>query len=84
MTIDQAKAEMLKFVKLKTTLAPAFADVLMNADVVTVVRCKDCKHFEPFREKDGFCKIDGMLWKITHYCACGERKDGADDETISL
>jgi len=53
------------------------------ADVVEVVRCGDCKHFDPFREKDGFCRIDGMLWQITHYCACGKRKE-QNDETVSL
>lgn len=45
------------------------------ADVVEVVRCKDCQHFAPFREFDGFCKIGGMLNEQTHYCAYGERRE---------
>ena len=31
MTLPEAKAELEKFVKLKTTLRPAFVDVLLDA-----------------------------------------------------
>lgn len=51
-------------------------------DAVPVVRCKDCMFYEPFRERDGFCRIDGMLWNESCYCSYGERKDGADNETL--
>ena len=47
-----------------------------TVDAVPVVRCKDCKHYEPFREHYGFCKIDGMLNGNGHFCAYGERKGG--------
>lgn len=46
MTLPEAKAELEKFVKLKTTLRPAFVDVLLNADLVEVVRCRECKHYD--------------------------------------
>ena len=36
MTLEEAKAELDKFVKLKTTMRPTFADVLMSDDVVEV------------------------------------------------
>ena len=57
-------------------------DATPTVDAVTVVRCKDCMFYEPFREHDGFCRIDGMLWNESCYCSYGERKDGADDETL--
>lgn len=48
------------------------------ADVVEVVRCKDCKHY-----KTMFCKMDIWHKDITLYradendfCSYGERKDG--------
>lgn len=41
MTLEQAKAELEKFVKLKTTQRPAFVDVLLEAEE-PVLRCKDC------------------------------------------
>lgn len=49
-----------------------------TADVVEVVRCKDCKHY-----KTMFCKMDIWHKDITLYradendfCSYGERKDG--------
>lgn len=43
------------------------------ADVVPVVRCKDCKH----RYSDSWCEyVDD---DDNFYCARGERKDGGDD-----
>ena len=47
---------------------------LPSADVVPVVRCKDCKHS---REDElwhmRWCK--GVTVKDEHFCADGERKD---------
>lgn len=60
------------------------------ADVVEVVRCKDCKHYVP-AEDDGemmcvkdadWCVEDGCYYGFTDshdadwFCADGERKDG--------
>lgn len=44
MTLEQAKAELEKFVKLKTTQRPAFVDVLLEAEK-PVIRCKDCAFY---------------------------------------
>lgn len=50
------------------------------ADVVPVVRCKDCKH------GDAFGEYTGVIWcpyyedqpvEPDHFCGYGERKDGA-------
>ena len=44
------------------------------ADVVEVVRCKDCKH----RFEDSWCEyVDD---DDNFYCARGERKEGAGEE----
>lgn len=45
-----------------------------TVDAEPVVRCKDCKHFQPFRKHDGFCKIDSTLWDNDWFCAGGERR----------
>lgn len=53
------------------------------ADVVPVVRCKDCKHYYrplnwPEDYTKGECEID-LLDRRVHpddYCSYGERKDG--------
>ena len=66
---------------------------LMNvpsADVVEVVRCKDCKYYRHDVDKDGgswdCCSEHGEFVTPTDYCSYGERKDGERtifiDETI--
>ena len=75
MTIEEAKKEMMKFVRLKTTQLPVFADVLMEAELV--VRCKDCKYsYEDLQSR--VCAYGRCLncdvsddW----FCADGERKE---------
>ena len=47
-----------------------------SADVVEVVRCKDCKYYVPISEKIGECKDTRMNSTYMSYCSCGERKDG--------
>lgn len=72
MTLDEAKKAMAKFVELKTTLRPAFVDVILKAE--EVVRCKDCR----------FCGYDEMfdeMWcsgkrvSADWFCADGERRE---------
>lgn len=52
---------------------------LPSADVIEVVRCKDCKqikeeHFNIM--PDGFsCKLSGLMVEPEHYCSYGERAD---------
>lgn len=44
---------------------------LPSADVVEVVRCKDCKKYMTIH-----CTCDGCCISDEWYCADGERKDG--------
>lgn len=50
-----------------------------TADVVEVVRCKDCKHIkeEHFNiMPDGFsCELSGLMVEPEHYCSYGERTE---------
>lgn len=47
------------------------------ADVVPVVRCKDCTHLY-----GTLCTVCGLLpRKPDDFCSCGERKDGTDSDT---
>lgn len=50
------------------------------ADVVPVVRCKDCKHFyfadnRIPQEQRYVCEISGEIWKPDSFCSYGERKE---------
>lgn len=52
---------------------------LPSADVVEVVRCKDCKYWEETLNGKGYCKDIigfGRWWKGNDYCSYGEREDG--------
>ena len=56
------------------------------ADVVPVVRCKDCKHLCVWNRKDiyAFCPKTNIVFlpfdkdTRTFFCGLGERKDGGD------
>ena len=57
-------------------------EALPAADVVPVVRCKDCKHRVDWHE-DGYSEDAGMciatinhLVAPNHFCSYGERKEG--------
>lgn len=54
---------------------------LPTADVVEVVRCKDCQFFK--RDTDyckkrnkGYCYWDNTIKTRTHFCSYGARKEG--------
>ena len=52
------------------------------ADVVPVVRCKDCKYLVNATVNDnGFliCEISDMEITPDDFCSYGKRKDGADN-----
>ena len=51
------------------------------ADVVSVVRCKDCKYtVETGSSLTRFCIFNHMPIRPDDFCSCGERKDeGADN-----
>ena len=47
------------------------------ADVVEVVRCKDCKYWENAKDYEPYCNHWGNMMTDTtadDYCSCGERK----------
>lgn len=71
MTLDEAKKEMVKFVELKTTLRPAFVDVVLKAE--EVVRCKDCLY-----RVGNACDYSAVYVRPNGYCQWGERKDETD------
>ena len=57
-------------------------DGIKSANVVQVVRCKDCRHWCEMQNLTGaclrLCAIDGALWMgtdATDFCSFAERKD---------
>ena len=59
-------------------------DVIPTADVVEVVRCKDCKHKYVIQAKDRFYKVKNRYYTCdymncrydeNHYCSYGERAE---------
>ena len=55
-------------------------DELPSADVVEVVRCRDCKYFEPDGPYDSWCHGWSGMTVDDGYCSFGERKDGDTDD----
>ena len=50
-----------------------------SADVVEVVRCKDCKWAEVHKRDNGvFCEYNECGFEKNDYCSYGERKDNED------
>ena len=55
-----------------------------TADVVEVVRCKDCKHYSlamlkccfPLDDKHSFDEYVPPIWQPNDYCSHGERREG--------
>lgn len=51
-----------------------------TVDAVTVVRCKDCKHYRPYAGiADGYCHMAEWYKRYQYendFCSRGERKDG--------
>lgn len=48
---------------------------LPTVDAVPVVRCKDCKHHEVFKNGvNGWCNGHGCPADVTYFCADGERR----------
>ena len=48
-------------------------------DAVPVVRCRDCKEWEPHGRPFGTCNLNDGLWLPCDFCSEGERRD--DDAT---
>ena len=65
----------------------AMIDSVPAADVVEVVRCRECVHCcgvsgePPFEEAyEAYCGEHDWCVSETYFCADGERKDGGQDE----
>lgn len=53
-------------------------DEIPAADVVPVVRCKDCKYAaEVWSSSVRFCMFSHMPTRPDDFCSCAERKDGS-------
>lgn len=70
----------------KLSEAKIAIEKLPAADVVPVLRCKDCKHLRVWNRKDiyAFCPKTNIVFlpfdkdTRTFFCGLGERKDGGD------
>lgn len=79
MTLEKARLELEKFVKLKTTQRPAFLDVVLEAtkNPIRVIRCGECRYLEPRPDIHGkvflFCAKRGWsVVKLDEFCSRGE------------
>ena len=57
--------------------ATAFLNEVADADVVPVVRCKDCKHYKKINYDDvnsSTCEITTKRQQHYDFCSYGERK----------
>ena len=81
MTLENAKAELEKFVKLKTSMRPSFVQPLLDA--VEVVRCKDCKKYIPCQKlpigTSKWCDLFDRATCEMNYCGWGERRTDETD-----
>lgn len=55
-----------------------------TADVVEVVRCKECEYLLFDTEycklhNRGYCKFDDTIKQPNHFCGYGTRKEGAEE-----
>ena len=65
--------------------ATDYLRIAPTADVVEIVRCKDCKHFlnDTYycqEYNSGYCELDNTIKSRKHFCSYGERKEGAENE----
>lgn len=60
-------------------VAALSSSAIPTADVVEVVRCKDCKYARKMVDGAYFCCVDHRLAHGENdFCSYGERKDGAE------
>ena len=55
-------------------------DQVPTADVVKVVRCKDCRHFRKIVDMITYCAISGAQIWDDDYCSYGEREENNDEK----
>ena len=46
-----------------------------TADVVEVVRCKDCKHGSQYTNDKVWCSLGATSYRPNDYCSYGERRE---------
>ena len=90
--IEASKKESPDVFRCGMMLAEIVSDALeqtLDADMVTVVRCKDCKYCDKYtkwnnREYLG-CSWNGEIYEVEaeHYCSYGERKMDNDNTRTS-
>ena len=51
-------------------------ETVPSTDAVKVVRCRDCKYYEPNSPYDGWCHGWSGMIVDDGYCSYGELKDG--------
>ena len=63
-------------------------DKIPVADVVEVVRCKDCVHYCGFEHcKNGICDMDSVSKRAVYpndFCSYDERRDNTERQSVSL
>ena len=70
--IDKLKSEPIGRMIISKYNLDGWLEGLPSADVVEVVRCKDCKH----RKKNTFCLHNMRYEQDSGFCSYGERKEG--------
>ena len=78
---EQRQMEALDAKRRKAAI-PLYEVAPTSADVVPVVRCKDCKYRngDYCHNYDGFAHFDHFFVQMDDYCSRGERMDGEQDE----
>ena len=46
-----------------------------TADVIEVVRCKDCKHGSQYTNDKVWCSLGATSYRLNDYCSYGERRE---------
>ena len=70
---DEVLIELVKRAVVNITHAKKAVDSIPTADVVEIVRCKDCEHYAG----DGMYCAWNIIAQDNGFCHCGERrKDG--------
>lgn len=64
------RGELLHYTGIKAML-----EAQPDVDAIPVVRCRDCKEWEPHGRPFGTCNLNGGLWLPCDFCSEGERRD---------
>ena len=77
------KREMEKYLPDDRELALKVLKSIKTADVVEVVRCKDCEWWDRKNDHDEWCHCNENdregCWQADDYCSWGERREDGTD-----